>query len=375
MTADARVLVVLLVAVQAHAERRTGSAPPDDLLSKWTSGQRPGIAVALMQGGQVRYERTLGYADLESRTPMRKDTRFPVGSISKQFTATAILLLARDRKLHLDDTASRFVPDLPEYARGITIRQLLHHTGGLPDHEELLAGRIDREFFMSASASHRPPYLPGEAFAALRTAGGLRFPPGEKWEYSNTGYFVLGQVIEHVCHCTYSHFLKGRIFEPLGMKHSLIIPLPPVKVAKLASAYARSQREWVNISYSPLNFIVGHDGVVSTLQDMTRWIRAIANGPLLTVAERSAMFETGFTNDASPIRYGFGWKLAELEGARVFQHEGCWSGFRNGIVLSPGAGFSAIVLTNANDADEFWNCEDSLNLARDLVRQAGKAGH
>ena len=149
--------------------------------------------MALLRGGQVRYQRTLGYADVETKMRVRSDTQFLVGSISKQFTATAVLLLARDRKLRLDDAASRFVPDLPEYARTITIRQLMHHTGGLPDHEELLAGKIGREFFLSSAASRHEPSLAADAFAALGASAGLRFLPGEKWEYSNTGYFVLGR--------------------------------------------------------------------------------------------------------------------------------------------------------------------------------------
>jgi CubicO group peptidase (beta-lactamase class C family) len=115
---------------------------------------------ALLHGGHVRYRQALGYADLETKVPVRRNTRFVVGSISKQFTAAAILMLARDGKLRLDDAASRFVPELPEYARGVTIRQLLHHTGGLREHEELLAGKIGREFFIASAASHKAPFTP-----------------------------------------------------------------------------------------------------------------------------------------------------------------------------------------------------------------------
>jgi CubicO group peptidase (beta-lactamase class C family) len=364
------VALSVLLASQVTAASRGANGLYDDLLSKWDIGSRPGIAVIVIQSGRVRYQRTLGYADVENKVAVRSDTPFLVGSISKQFTAGAVLLLAREGKLRLDDAASRFVPDLPEYARAITIRQFMHHTGGLPDHEELLVGKIDRQFFLSSAGARGAPFSPADAFTALRGAAGLRSKPGEKWEYSNTGYFVLGQVIERVCHCSYAEFLTRRLFEPLGMKHSRVIPVPPANVPGMASAYTRWNHKWVNISYSPLNFMVGHDGVVSTLQDMTRWAREMANGMLFTPAEHSAIFETGHTNDGAATQYGFGWRIAEVEKLRVFQHEGCWSGFRNGIVLSADRVFSAIVLTNANDVDEFWNCEESMNLARELVRRA-----
>jgi CubicO group peptidase (beta-lactamase class C family) len=125
--------------------------------------------------------------------------------------------------------------------------------------------------------------------------------------------------------------------------------------------------EWADISYSPLNFIVGHDGVVSTIDDMTRWATAAVTGKLLSGGERAAMFRAGSTNDGTATQYGFGWRFADLDGVRVVQHEGCWSGFRNGMVLSVEGGLGAIVLTNAADGEEFWNCDDSLQLASGTV--------
>lgn len=258
------------------------------------------------------------------------------------------------------------------FARAITIRQLLNHTGGLPDHEELLAGKIEREFFVNAASSHMAPFTVSDAFAALRRSAGLRFPPGQKWEYSNTGYMVLGQVVERICHCSYSEFLSRRIFGPLQMKDSQVIPQPPATIAALASAYTWSNGKWVEISYSPLNFMVGHDGVVSTIEDMARWTTAIGNGALLPPEKRAAMFHAGQTDDGKPTQYGFGWRLADLNGVRVFQHQGCWSGFRNAIVLSSDARRSAIVLTNAADNSEFWNCNEMLTLAREFFRRAPK---
>ena len=365
--------LILAVVVAVVLARPSGGAVSsfDDALTKWKwkSGHRPGVAAALVREGRVVYQRTLGYADLKANVPVRGDTRFLVGSISKQFTATAILMLAQDGRLRLDDAASRFVTELPPSARAITIRQLLSHTGGLPDHEELLGGKIERDFFVASAASRRAPFTVRDAFGALGRVPGLHFEPGDRWEYSNTGYLVLGQVVERACDCSYAEFLSRRIFGPLKMKDSLVIPQPPATIARMASAYTLARGEWIDISYSPLNFMVGHDGVVSTIQDMTRWATAIGKEGVLSAESRLGMFQTGSTNDGKPTNYGFGWRIDSLDGKRVFQHEGCWSGFRNGIVLSADARLSAIVLTNAADNDTFWNCEESLTLARELLRR------
>jgi CubicO group peptidase (beta-lactamase class C family) len=249
---------------------------------------------------------------------------------------------------------------VPEYGRAITIRQLLHHIGGLPEHEDLLAGKVEAAYFSASDGARPAPYTTREAFAALR--GSKRhFPPGEKWEYSNTGYMVLGQVIERVCHCTYSEFLQRRIFGPLGMKDSMVIPAPPGRIPRLALAYVAQEGGWRDISYSRLNFMVGHDGVVSTIDDMARW----AAGTLFP----AGAFQSGLLNDGRPAGYGFGWRLAELEGQRMVQHEGCWAGYRNAIVHVPEAKLSVVVLTNAADGQEFWNCDDSVTLAREIARR------
>jgi CubicO group peptidase (beta-lactamase class C family) len=124
------------------------------------------------------------------------------------------------------------------------------------------------------------------------------------------------------------------------------------------------------VSYSPLNFMVGHDGVVSTLTDMVQWVRAMESGRGLPAGSLEAAFRSGGTNDGRPTGYGFGWRLNELGGRRVVEHEGCWSGYRNGIVHVPELELSAIVLTNAADGESFWNCDDGLALARELVRRS-----
>jgi CubicO group peptidase (beta-lactamase class C family) len=351
-----RFSVVLLLALPAVAQDF------DDLLAKWGRGTRPGIAMAIIQRGKTTYTRTLGYADLPAKTAVGRNTRFLAGSISKQFTAAAILLLAAEGKLRLDDAAARFVPEMPEYGRSITIRQLLHHIGGLPEHEDLLAGKVEASYFSASDGARPAPFTTKDAFAALRGAG-LLFQPGAKWEYSNTGYMVLGQVIERVCRCTYSDFLTRRIFGPLGMKDSMVIPAPPARISRLALAYTGQEGGgWRDISYSRLNFMVGHDGVVSTIDDMARW----AAGTLFP----AGAFQSGLLNDGKLANYGFGWRLSELDGKHVGQHEGCWAGYRNAIVHVPEAKLSVVVLTNAADGKEFWNCEENVILGREIARRS-----
>ena len=153
------------------------------------------------------------------------------------------------------------------------------------------------------------------------------------------------------------------------MKHSLVIPRPPGTVEGLALAYFRRNDGWRDISYSPLNFMVGHDGVVSTLADMETWARHLGQRTSSVSGANSPAFRSGSTNNGRRTNYSAGWRHAELDGRKVLQHEGCWSGYRNAIVHVPDARLSAIVLSNASDGKEFWNCDDNVQLARELIRR------
>lgn len=352
-----RMALALLTVLAAGAQ-------PDPLARWQGGGRRPGIAVVVVRDGRVEFQRTLGYADLQAGRPVRGNTRFLAGSISKQFTARAVMVLAAEGKVGLDEPVGRYVPETPEYAKAVTVRQLLHHTGGLPDHEELLAGKVEGAYFSSSRGPRLPaPYGVKDAFAALGRAPGARFAPGEKWEYSNTGYLLLGQLIERVCGCTYAEFLAARFFRPLGMKDTMVMPPVWTAIPRLALAYTRRDGKWADISYSPLNFMVGHDGVITTVEDMVRWAGSW-DGPAVAEA-----FQSGRTNDGRPTGYGFAWHLKDLDGEPVAQHEGCWAGYRNAIVRVPGKKLTVIVLTNAADGAEFWNCDDSVKLARELARR------
>jgi CubicO group peptidase (beta-lactamase class C family) len=154
------------------------------------------------------------------------------------------------------------------------------------------------------------------------------------------------------------------------MKHSLVIPPPPGTVDGLARAYVRRNDGWRDISYSPLNFMVGHDGVVSTPGDMEIWARHLGKMTSSSSGASSPAFKSGSTNDGRPTNYSAGWRHAEINRTKVLQHEGCWSGYRNAIVHVPDARLSAVVLSNAADGKEFWNCEDNVQLARELIRRS-----
>jgi len=165
-----------------------------------------------------------------------------------------------------------------------------------------------------------------------------------------------------------AEFLRTHIFGPVGMRDSLVIPIPPARVPNFASAYALHKGAWVDISNSPLNFIVGHDGVISTIDDMTRWAAVIQGGKIPPAKYRRTAFTSGTTKKGERTNYGFAWRLSSLDAQRVLQHEGCWSGIATASRTCP-QGLTAIVLSNATEGKEFWNCEDALAIARSLAQQ------
>jgi CubicO group peptidase (beta-lactamase class C family) len=188
------------------------SAQVDQLFAAWDKAGSPGCAMAIMREGHIIYEGGYGMADLDHNVKITPTTVFHVASMSKQFTAAAVLMLAQEGKLSLDDQAMKYVPELPDFGVPITLRQLLHHTSGLRDQWELLglAGwRYSLDLITDA-----------DVLAVLSRQKRLNFPPGSKFLYSNTGYTLLAQVVKHVSGQSFRTFIGNRLFLPLGMSHS-----------------------------------------------------------------------------------------------------------------------------------------------------------
>jgi CubicO group peptidase (beta-lactamase class C family) len=359
MVSIALVAAVVLLGGRVHAQ--TLNARLDALLNDWKQKNAPGMAAALIRDGQSEYRKFFGFADLERRKPISPDTQFLLASLTKQFTAMAIMILAERHKFAFDDSLAKFCPEFPGYARSITIRNLLNHTAGLTQYQELLVGKIGENYFRSSKsppAAHE--FTAAEALQVLSRQQKLRFTPGEKFEYSDSAYVLLGQIIERISGERYAEFLKETIFDPLGMKDTLVVDERKQKVPRLALAYEKRQGRWQDITYSPENSIYGEDGIYSTINDLYKWDQALYTDRLVSRATLEMAFTPGRNNQGEeiatsvfthPTSYGFGWFISSMHGEKVVEHSGGWSGYSTHILRVPGRRVTAIVLTNSSNED------------------------
>jgi CubicO group peptidase (beta-lactamase class C family) len=354
--------LALVVLTCVSADAKTLTARLNYLLDGWKQKNAPGLAAALIRGGRIEYRKTFGFADLDARTPITPDTQFLLASLTKQFTAMAILILVERQKLRLDDTLAKYCPEFPGYARTITIRHLLNHTAGLTQYQELLAGKIDVESYFRSSKS--PPaareFTAAEALQALSRQEKLRFPPGDRFEYSDSAYVLLGQIIERITGERYAEFLKESIFDPLGMKDTMVVDERKQKVPRLALSYGDRNHKWQDITYSPENSIYGEDGIYSTLNDLYKWDQALYGERLVSRATLEMAFTPGLNNEGQeiatdlltrPSSYGFGWFISSLHGEKDVEHPGGWAGYDTYIVRVPSRRVTSIVLTNSSNDD------------------------
>lgn len=317
------------------------------------------MAAALIRNGRIEYRHVFGLANLDSRTPITLDTQFLLASLTKQFTAMAIMILAERHKLQFDDPLAKFCPEFPDYAHAITIRHLLNHTAGLTQYQELLVGKIGENYFRSSKS---PPavheFTAAEALQVLSRQQKLRFAPGEKFEYSDSAYVVLAQIIERITGERYAEFLKENIFDPLGMRDTLVVDERKQKVPRLALGYAKRDAKWQDITYSPENSVYGEDGIYRTLNDLYKWDQALYTERLVSRSTLELAFTPGRTNDGKeistglltrPSSYGFGWIISSLHGDKSVEHSGGWSGYATHILRVPSRRITAIILTNASN--------------------------
>ena len=313
----------------------------DALFASYVTDRSPGAAVIVIQNGQILHEAGYGYADLAKGTPITPAQIFHLASVGKQFTALAVLLLQQQGKLALDDPIEQYLPELSNFGNEVTIRRLLNHTSGMPD---AYSGDLDKALMERSS---RPTY--GDLLAVLSTAGGLLFSPGFKFEYSNTGYDVLGALIERVSGEPYPDFLEEKIFGPLGMKNTFSLPSPRQKNDPLlAHSYVRYQGVIQPYDTYPLDDIVGSGTIYSTVEDMFLYDQALYSDAIVSQTTLTQAFQPAVLYDGSKYPYGFGWELKDENGIISYLHSGKWLGYQSDYERFPGLKLSIVVLMNWN---------------------------
>lgn len=347
------VLAILLTLSAVTTYGQVSPASIDAIFSSLKSSNAPGAAVLVVQNGKAIFRRGYGVTDLRTLHSIDARTNFRLASFTKQFTATAIMLLARDGRLRYDDHLTDFFPEFPAYGKSITVRNLLNHTSGLRDYEELLMKQY--------------PGIPPEKIPQIHDAGVLQlleqqnsgdFAPGSHWEYSNSGYAVLAMIVEKVSSKSFGDFLQERIFTPLKMKNTLAYEKGKNKVPHRAYGHSKGDGAWRETDQSPTSAVLGDGGIYSSLDDLAKWDRALREHTLLSAEEmRPALAPVQPTggpsksDDGSAVSYGFGWFLDPYKGHTRMFHDGSTIGFRTTIQRFPADQLTIIVLANREDVD------------------------
>lgn len=273
----------------------------DAVFADMDKPQHPGAALLVVDRGEIICRKCYGLADLEADRPITTDTSFYLASISKQFTAIAIMLLVNDGRLSYQDRLSTFFPQLPAWGAEISIRNLLHHTAGLPNYLEFL------------NSSGRTPEWTGDVLSVTNEAvlewitrlPTPDFPVGSRFTYSNTGYVLLAMIVATVSGQSFAAFLKANVFDPLRMRHTVVYDATRPTLYRLAHGYLNEHglfKRWDN----PL-LMAGDGGLFSTLDDLLLWDQALNAELLLPRAALLQSFTSGASNDGTSVGYGFGW--------------------------------------------------------------------
>ena len=320
-------LALCLAAVAAHAD------PTDDFIRAEMKRQNvPGLSLAVVKDGKVIKIAGYGAANLATKAPATPETLYKIASVSKQFVATGIMLLAQEGKLAVSDPISRFLPDVPAAWKAITIRHALSHTSGLarePPGFDPFKMTSDAELIKTAYATP------------------LRFAPGEKWEYSNVGYTILAEIITRVSGRPWSQFITERVFRPSGMMATRTTTTEPVP--NKATGYSDNDKLLVAPDWPAVR---AGGGFLSTVLDLARWDAALYTTTVLTDASKAQMWTPVTLNSGTPHVYGFGWHTHRPGNRRQVWHSGGLPGFVAQYHRYLDDGVSVIMLMNADDVDD-----------------------
>jgi len=309
----------------------------DAIASSYYPATEPGAAVLVTKDGEVLLRKGYGLADLEQGIPIEPDMVFRIGSVTKQFTAAAILLLEEEGKLSVEDDLRKHLPDYPTSGRAITIAQLLTHTSGIRSYTDMPDfGKRMRED-MSV-----------EEIIALFRDEPLGFEPGEKYAYNNSGYVLLGAIIEKASGKTYEAYLRERIFEPLGMSQTYYGSASRI-IPKRAQGYDGVNAEFENAEYLSMTLPYAAGSLLSTVDDLAKWDRALEGTGLLSQASLDKWWKPFSLANGESIHYGYGWSISSYQGHRVVGHGGGINGFTCQLLRMPEDRVFVTVLTNRND--------------------------
>lgn len=336
--------VLLLAATSAwsgqatHAARRPAPLPlvaeADRLAAGEFPAEGPGGALIVVKDGKTLLRKGYGLADVEMNVPVRPEMIFRLGSVTKQFTAALVMMLAEEGRIALDDDITKYLADYPTQGKRITIEHLLTHTSGIKDYTRIPA-------LMADANTDKPVAAVVDMFKSLP----LDFDPGQQMRYTNSGYFLLGAILEKITGKPYADLVRERIFQPAGMTHSSYIESTRV-LAGRAHGYQEVKGALVNARYYSDALPYSAGGVMSSVDDLAAWDAALSGDRLLKRESRERMLSSAKLSNGRQTGYGYGWYTIEFEGLRMQEHGGVIFGFIAYVLRIPEQHLYVALLTN-----------------------------
>ena len=318
-----------------HSWSQTQEAQIEEIITDYLQPNSPGLAILATQGEKVLYKKAFGLHDIEQAKALKTDHLFRIGSITKQFTATAILKLASEKRLSLDDSIEKYLPVIGE-KKTIKIKHLLHHTSGL-------GSQADVPGFETAALEGDYPksMLP----TILKVP--LKFEPGTKYAYSNFGYIVLAYLVEQVSGMTYEDYLHRHFFDPLKMDHTGFEYLNDF-TASMSKGYTFNGTQFTEPAPINMEIPYGAGGLVSTVEDLDIWNRAVMKGKLLPMSEVKKLGRVNVLPDGQATEYSTGWRVGLIQGTKSIKHDGIINGYTSSAVYLPEHDLYVVVLSNCD---------------------------
>jgi CubicO group peptidase (beta-lactamase class C family) len=309
-------------------------SPLAELFRSYDRADAPGAALSIIEDGQILSTKTCGLANLEENIPVTMETNFRLASLTKQFTAMSVMILAHRQKLSFENSLADFFPDFPAYSRSITLRHLLNHTSGLLDYETLIPPDTAHQLH-DADVLH-----------LLKQQSQTQFPPGDQFKYSNSGYAFLALTVEKVSSLSFTEFLHKNIFHPLGMFNTIAYIEGITTIPHRAYGYSPTKNSFERTDQNLTSAVLGDGGIYSSISDLHKWSQALDTNPLVSKELLQQAFTPGRLNNDEKIRYRFGWELNTYRGLKIISHSGSTICFRNFIAHIPDAKLTIILLTN-----------------------------
>jgi CubicO group peptidase (beta-lactamase class C family) len=350
------ILAMAITTKTAFAIDAKQAARVDALFKDFDHPNAPGASVMVIHNGKSVFAKGYGLADLVTKTPCTTNTNFRRASVSKQFTAMAVMILTERGKLKLDERLTDFFPDFPTCGKQITVNHLLTHTSGLIDYEDVIP------------PGTTIPVLDQDVLRLLLTQEKAYFPPGSQYRYSNSAYALLAVIVEARSGQTFARFLRENIFEPLKMTNTLAYEAGLSVVPNRAFGHTQKSNVWQRTDQSLTSSVLGDGGIYSSLTDLMKWDQSLYKSKLVSERTLRAVFTPHTLTDKPGRSYGFGWYLTEFRGLKEIWHSGDTIGFRTRLVRIPEKHFSVIILANRADA----KLEDYPHRIADIVLFGGK---